>query len=1008
MRNRLLLILLFTCLSGWVSAQTGSISGKVTGPDGGALAGAAVYAEGVGIGTTTSQTGEYLLTLNPGTYTIKASYVGYQEISKSITVTGNQTVTYNIQMKEDDQLLSEAVVIGYGTKHKEEITGNIVTVKGKEVADQPTPSFEAALQGRAAGVQVTVGSGLAGSPSLIRIRGVASVSSSGDPLYIIDGVPVNQNYFSRGNSGAMNQNPLATLNPLDIENIEILKDAAATAIYGARGSNGVIIITTKRAKKKGWNFEFSSRVGTSKPTYVPQMLNSQEYLQLYQEAWENDGGVGRAPLPNRISWEEAQKTNTDWVDQTIHTGVKQMYSMTTGYKANKWGAYLNMTRDDNGSYLRDNRYVRNSARLNVDYEPIKDFKIQLSSSFVKATNYRVYNGWSGGLGAAMSTALPIYPIYDSTGEYNLSIVNPVAYRNLMDWKTFETRSISSLNVSYKITEKISVSGFAGFDFSNVTDDLFLPGKLIFADHAGQANRDVVKNLTQTMNARINYKAIDTKKQNLAIMLGAERVYATSHYRNYFMDSIGSAFYKNKGLISDKIAGIETGTPWALNSVFSRIDYSYKKRYLVDITMRTDGSSKFGENNLYGFFPAIGAGWIISEEKFMHLIPQINFLKLKSGYGISGNVPTENNAFRQVWIGSTNNIHYNNEATVYPTNHENPDLKWETSHIFDVSLEIGLFKNRITSDIAFYNKTTTDILLQLATPSSTGFSSYWQNTGKFRNWGVEYAITSRNISKKNFSWETQFNIARNYNKVLDLGIYFQDALSGGTNDTRVVVGQPLGTNYLVKFSHVDPQTGQPVYLDKDGNETYTWSNDNRVAVGTVLPKAFGGISNNIRWGQFYLSTTFVYKIGGNIYNSSAKRQNGVVTDWNMTTDYFDRWTQPGDVAKYPMLSMNTASYGLPPDPYQYNTTLFLESGSYLRLRNISLTYTVPKKLLKDKLRRIELGITGYNILTFTKFTGGDPEIARDFENPQDRNMSSNISYLTAPQEKSILFNLNVTL
>lgn len=607
----------------------------------------------------------------------------------------------------------------------------------------------------------------------------------------------------------------------------------------------------------------------------------------------------------------------------------------------------------------------------------------------------------------MSTALPIYPIYDSTGEYDLRYVNPVGVRNLVDWKTFENRSITSLNVNYKITKKLEVGGFAGFDWSNVRDDVHLPGRLIFADHDGQAIRDQVKNLTQTFNARVNYKFIDTKKTYLAVMVGGERVHATNRYRNYFMDSTAVAFYEDESLINDDVAGIEAGTPWALNSVFTRIDYTIKKRYLMDVTVRSDGSSKFGENNLYGYFPAVGLGWILTEEKFMRRFPHVDFLKLKTGYGVSGNVPTENNAFRQVWIGSSNNIKYNNEATVYPTNHENPDLKWETSTIFDVSLEAAAYKNRISGDIAFYNKTTTDILLQLATPSSTGFGSYWQNTGKFRNWGVEFAITSKNISKDNFMWETQFNIARNFNKVIDLGIYFQDALSGGTNDTRVVVGQPLGTNYLVRFSHVDKATGRPVYLDKDGNETMTWSNDDRVAVGSVLPKAFGGLTNNIRYKNFYFSATFVYKLGGNIYNSSAKRQNGVVTDWNMTTDYFDRWQQPGDDAKYPKLSRNTDEYGLPPDPYQYNTTLFLENGSYARLRNISLSYSIPKKVFKDKLRRVEVGIAAYNILTFTKFSGGDPEIARDFENPQDRNMSSNITYLTAPQEKSVMFNLSIT-
>lgn len=1001
-------IILLVIVWGVTYAQEGVITGQILDTEEQPIEGATVYAAGTQYGTVTNENGKYSLTLPAGSYTVKVAFVGYVEISKAIKVKAGTPTTYNASLRADKNTLKETVLVGYGSKIKKEVTGNIVSVDGKEIAKQPTPSFEAGLQGKAAGVQVTVGSGVAGSPSLIRVRGVASVSSAGDPLYIIDGVPVNQDYFSRGNSGAMNQNPLASLNPLDIESIEILKDAAATAIYGARGSNGVILITTKRAKKKGFNLEFSTRIGTADPTFKPQMLNSDEFLQLYQEAWENDGGTGLAPLPNGMSWEEARQNNTDWINETIHTGLKQMYSITTGYKKDKWGVYLNLTHDDNGSYLRDNKYVRNSARLNADYEPIKDLKFQLSSSFSMGTNHRVYNGWSGGIGAAMSTALPIYPIYDSTGDWNMNYVNPVAVRNLVNWKTFEDRSINSLKIDYKISEKLSVNGFVGVDYSLIQDDVHLPGRLLFADHDGQAIRDQVANTTLTYNLRASYKVVDTLKNYLSVMAGAERVSATSFYNNYFMDSIGQAFYENESLISDEIKGIETGTPWALNSAFARIDYTRNKKYLIDITMRTDGSSKFGANNVYGFFPAIGTGWIISREDFMKRFPHINFLKLKAGYGISGNVPSQNNAFRQVWIGSSNNIRYNNQSTVYPTNHENPDLKWETSNTLDISLELAAYKNRITSELAYYNKTTEDILLQLATPSSTGFSSYWENTGKIRNYGVEFSITTRNISKNDFTWETQFNIARNLNKVLDLGIYFQDALSGGTNDTRVVVGEPLGTNYLVRFSHVDPTTGRPVYLDKDGNETMTWSNDDRVAVGSVLPKAFGGLTNNLRYKNFYFTASFVYQLGGNIYNSSAKRQNGVVTDWNMTTDYYDRWQTAGDEAKYPKLSRNTDEYGLPPDPYQYNTTLFLEDGTYARLRNISLSYQLPKKMLKNKLRRVEVGLSAFNILTFTNFTGGDPEIARDFENVQDRNLSSNITYLTAPQEKSFLFNLTVTL
>jgi hypothetical protein len=385
----------------------------------------------------------------------------------------------------------------------------------------------------------------------------------------------------------------------------------------------------------------------------------------------------------------------------------------------------------------------------------------------------------------------------------------------------------------------------------------------------------------------------------------------------------------------------------------------------------------------------------------------HFLKVKAGFGRTGNTPNENYAWRGTFTPPQNSYGYNGQPSIFPTRLANPDLRWETSDVFDFTIEGGFWKNRLTWEISYYNKKTSGVILDLAVPRSLGFSSYYDNVGAIRNTGVELSINSRNIVKKAFSWSTNFNIARNYNEILDIGVYTQDAVSGGTNDTRVVVGQPVGTNYLVRFVRVDEATGRPVYLDKNGNETFTWTNDNRVAVGSVLPDAVGGLTNTFTYKNWNLKFLMVYKIGGNIYNSSAKRQNGVVTDWNMTTDYFDRWQQPGDQAKYPKLSRETSAYGLPPDPYQYNTTLFLEDGSYLRLRNVSLGYRLPSRWFGDKIQSCRLIFTAVNILTFTNFTGGDPEIARDFENPADRNMSSNITYLTAPQEKSYNLTLNLT-
>ncbi len=1005
----ILLLLLFLGIMPGMS-QNLTLTGKVKNQDGGVIEGAVVKTGSASV--ITDKNGNYVIALPAGVHTLSVSAKDYKPFSQTVTVKPGQSNLPDFALEASADDMDPVVIIGYGTSTKRDLTGSVTSLKGADVQDMPTPSFEAAIQGKAPGVQITTGSGVAGSGTLVRIRGVASISAAGDPLYIVDGIPISQNYFVNGNNGGFNNNPLATLNPEDIESIEILKDAAATSIYGSRGSNGVILITTKRAKKGGLKFDFTSRLGTSQPTFKPQMLNSSQMLQLYQEAWENDGGTGRAPLPNNISWEDALKTNTNWIDETMGIGLKQMYSLGTTYRKNKFGAYLGLTHDNNGSFVIGSRYKRSSARLNLDYEPIKNLTLSLSSSYTQGINNRVDGAWSGGFGAAMSTALPIYPIYDTTGNFwrpGNGGINPVAVRKLKDWRTTENRTINNFKASYKISDKWVVSAFGAIDNMDFFEDIYEPKALINTNHAGIAKRSPRSTFNYNYNLITNYNILNSEKQTLDAMVGTE--FQKSIVRSSYIEvsDISHALYKGEqgGENSTRLERKNATEAFAFASYFLRMNYKLKNKYIFQFTMRSDGSSRFGPNNAYGFFPAVSGAWVISDENFMRNYRRNNFLKIKAGFGRTGNTPNENYAWRGTFTPPQNSFGYNGNPSIFPTRLENPDLKWETSDVLDITLEGGLMKNRITWELSYYNKTTNGVILDLAVPRSLGFSSYYDNVGAVRNAGLEFSFTSRNIVKKLFTWTTQFNIARNYNEILNIGVYTQDAVSGGTNDTRVVVGQPIGTNYLVRFSHVDPATGRPVYLDKNGNETFTWTNNDRVAVGSVLPKAVGGLTNNFTWKNWNLSCLFVYKIGGNIYNSSGKRQNGVVTDWNMTTDYFDRWQKPGDIAKYPKLSMQTNEYGLPPDPYQYNTTLFLEDGSYLRLRNLSIGYRIPAKWFGKTIQSSRITFTGTNLLTFTKFTGGDPEIARDFENPADRNMSSNITYLTAPQEKSYNLTLNLT-
>lgn len=1019
-----------------------SVEGNVVDETGKPLPGAnVVIKKQPSNGTATDFNGNYVLNdFEPGEITLVFSFIGYAKQEKSLTVKAGETKRVNVTMQPDKNQLDEVIVVGYGVQRKRDVTGSIVSLNSKDITDMPSPSFETAIQGKAPGVQVITGSGLAGSGSLIRVRGAASISAAGDPLYVIDGIPITQDYFLKGNTGGMNNNPLAAINPNDIKDVQILKDAAATAIYGSRGSNGVILITTKRGEQGKIKFNFRTQFGISQPTNKPEMLNTDQYLQLYREAWINDGNTGVPELPGAWTWESAQRYNTDWVDQTIGTGFMQNYDFSVQKGTQKFNYYAGLSYSDNESYLKGNSFERLSGRFNADYRPFDNLGISISTSISQADNNRIDAAWSGGLGSAMSTALPYYPIYwdeeliaergdtrhqpgDLFTENGVGN-NPVAQRELQTWRQREYRSINTLKLNYTPFKNFSLVYSGSFDYMQQTEDKFFENYwLIDVEDrtdsnltGGRAERYplVAKTFNSFLTGTYQYQM--NENNTFKFMAGSEvqqfenftknRVNASGDINNTF-DNVNGPLFDEENLRNDaSFDSIITGDKRRFLSFFGRVNWDYKGKYLVQAVLRSDGSSRFGPDNRYGFFPSVGTGWIVTEEDFMKNNKVVNFLKLKASWGLTGNAAIPADQFRSTY--QLDAQAYNGQPIRFPQRLPNPDLQWEESEVVDLSVEAGFFNDRITAELAYYYKYSDGVFISVTLPRSFGFggTNFTDNIAEIRNTGVEFQMTSRNLVGA-FQWKTDFNIAFNDNEVTDIGNFSPEAVSGGTNDTRVLVGEPVGTNFLVRYAGEDPETGRPRYFTKDGEITDQWDPNDRVPVGSVIPDAVGGMNNTFKYKNFDLSVLVVFKIGGNIYDSSGKRQNSpLVDEWNKTPQILDRWQQPGDDAEFAKLTLDVENLGSQ-TPW-INTDQFLFDASYARVRNIVFGYNLPNKWVKKlKLQSARVSFTGTNLITFTKFPGLDPEIARDFEDATDRNMSSNITFLTPPQQKSYMLGLNVS-
>lgn len=1005
-----MLILFFISIT-TILGQSGTISGTVVDQENLPAIFANVTIVGTTIGATTDLDGKYSIAdVDPGTYTVAVSFIGYKTASQEVTVTANQISSVNFTLIEDVMQLDELVVIGYGSKRKRDITSSVATVNAEQMENVSVTNFDAALQGRTTGVQVTSDNGLAGGGVTIRVRGTSSLYANSEPLYVVDGVPIITGSLVTDSDYPDKGNALAQLDPNDIESITVLKDASAAAIYGARSTNGVVLITTKKGKEGKTKFNFGYYTGISDVTNRLDILNGEQYLELTQEAYLN---TARDPestlygdtlvddpnwgywgtLPSGVTREMAEETDTDWIDELLQKGIVQNFNFSASGGSEKTKFYVGGAFRDEKGVMVSNAFKRANGRINIEHQATDRLKFGANMAITNTENNRVQTGWAGGLGTAQSRSLPIVPIYDSVGNYfePRSGINMVADDENRDYVANATSVLGNAFAEYKIIEGLFLKTDLGLNNIYQKEDIY-QGTITQEDARAKDRRNHVT--SWNTNTTLNYaKSIDV--HSFSALVG----FSVQEHHSTISEITGTKFASESLQLPDDA---EQHTVYGdLNeygfiSYLSRLAYSYNDKYLVDFSIRRDASSRFGEDRRWGFFPAGSVGWVISDEDFMATVPYLSFLKLRGSFGITGNSEIGN--YRR--FGTWQPTLYNGVGGIELDNLENRELHWERTSQYNAGLEFAFLEGRISGGVDYYYKFTDEMLLNVNIPQTSGMSNIVDNVGEMENKGFEFFLTSRNLVGE-LKWTTDLNLARNQNEILDIqGQILSGNDAGGTyGNNYAVEGHPVGAWRLVRWAGVDPETGEAQFYDIDGNITKEYNFDrDAVVVGNPYPKLYGGITNTFEYKGFDLLVLFSFSYGNDVYRDDGKFFEGgnIGNAWNQMTTIYDRWQKPGDVTDQPQLRWDSRES-------TYNSTKHLDDASYLRLKTLSIGYNIPKEITqKVNIDNARIYVNGQNIWTLTDYPGWDPEVNRD----NSANVTQGVTYLSPPQIKTWTFGITL--
>jgi TonB-linked SusC/RagA family outer membrane protein len=1008
----------------------GTVTGSETNEP---LPGVSVVVKGTSSGTTTDIDGKYELSVAGESAVLVFSFVGYtpQEIAL-----GNRN-QLDVKLVADIKALNEVVVVGYGTQKRGDITGAVASVSAKDLNGLPTPSLDGALTAKMPGVYVAQTTGTPGGGLTVRVRGTGSIGAGNEPLYVIDGFPVTASY-------SQTSNPLNSLNPNDIESIEILKDASSTAIYGSRGSNGVVIVTTKSGKSGKMRVDVDTYTGFQKVTKYLDMMNASEFAQYIVDsrnnAWVDAGGKPEDPNSARsaiyqilpaLQNPSALGEGTDWQREIFRQAPTHNVQLTLS------GGNDKIKYMTSGGYFKQNGIVLNSDfqrytfRVNLEAQASKRFKIglNLTPAYTISNPTNSEGHWSGG-GIVLSalTIAPHLPVYKEDGTYSTgldlgngfsSIENPVKLAKERINRQSELRLLGTVFGEFKILDNLTYKLLLGTDLESSRQNTFSPS-IVGRDGAvppviPSGSNNTASSYNWLIEHTLNFNK-SWGKHHFDALGGftAQKVRSD-------MSSISSTNFPND-LVETLNAGIvssasTTAEEWSLLSFLARANYNYDSRYLLTATIRRDGSSRFGPNNKWGVFPSVSAGWRISEEAFMKEVTVINELKLRASYGHTGNNFIGN--YDHVGLLAKRNYVFAGSVVngLGPNRISNASLSWEKNKQSDIGLELGIFQNRIFLVADYYKKITSDLLLNVPTPSITGYTTARQNIGKIENKGWEFGLTTQNLNKK-LKWSTDFNISFNRNKVLALGPS-GEPLYGNyqvTSSHVTQIGKPMGNFYGYQvqgiFQTQDEVNSSPAFADskpghfrfQDVNGDGKLSSDDRTILGNPQPDFIYGLTNTLSFKGIDLTVLLqgvqgneILNLGRRFYANYAGTANGIRemnNSWKSAQD-------PGD-GKTPRVNRDLNKYASS-NASANISSVHVEDGSFLRIRNIALGYNLPGALLeKVRMRTMRVYVNLQNPVTWTKYTGYNPEVSVQGASP----LEPGVDYGGYPIAKVYTVGLNI--